>query len=183
MSKSGNGKNRVCLPCRIKYPSKFTEDSKSFNITSICSECSSELTMIHDSVRVPKKNKNKLWIKLTDDIVNKKVVVPVCKSQFNFQQWKEDPAHEALDKKLHDKSRRQKSRAKFVEVKNTSPDFYERVKSFFVEYYKNDDFSFYYNQSNKFVEENKKSFNILFRHYLLSPKDYGLTERKILFSR
>jgi hypothetical protein len=64
MTKRAGGVNRICIPCKKKYPSKFTNDPTSFNVTSVCSDCGGELTNIPDSVAAPKKKDNKGWKEL-----------------------------------------------------------------------------------------------------------------------
>jgi len=51
LSKSGGGVNRVCLPCRIKYPSEFTDNSKAFN--SVEKESESEKQQMSKTVKCP----------------------------------------------------------------------------------------------------------------------------------
>lgn len=81
MTKKAGGKNRVCLPCHKKYPSKFTNDPKSFNVTSVCSDCGGDLTEITDSIPVPKKKDAKGWRELVRAVENEDFsAYPGCRS-------------------------------------------------------------------------------------------------------
>jgi hypothetical protein len=78
MSRSSGGKNRVCFPCRIKYAGLIDLD-KLVNQTTVCSECSSELTLIPDYVEIPKKQNVKGWKLLHTKFINKESLHPKSK--------------------------------------------------------------------------------------------------------
>ncbi len=130
MSKRSGGTNRICLHCRLKYPGKFTNNAKDFNITSVCSVCTRPLTLIHDSVRIPKRKQVKLWEKLAKDIANGTVETPVCKVWRARQLYKEHPEHEAIDDRIRARELRQKRREQSQSLEDAFPgitkDFVER---------------------------------------------------------
>lgn len=128
MSKRSGGKNRVCLPCRIKYPGQFTHDPTSANVTQVCSECAADLTLIPDSIRVPKKSDVKAWNALSNDAAAGEFDMPLCASNEKKRFYRDHPEHEALDCKLADKARRTQSREEFQKISSTYPGFAELVQ-------------------------------------------------------
>jgi hypothetical protein len=168
MSKSGGGVNRVCLPCRIKYPSKFTDDPKSSNVTSVCSECGEDLTPLHDSVLVPKKRNFKAWKKLATDIKNNTVITPVCSYNKDSRLWKEFPDTKARDYKLDDQANRQESRQRFLNAKTTHPDLVSEITQCLKIHGSGIEV---HNNFKHLEEEDKIIFNIVNRHFLITPKD------------
>lgn len=78
MSRSSGGKNRVCFPCRIKYAGLIDLD-KLVNQTTVCSECSNELTLIPDYVEIPKKLNIKGWNSLHKKLLSKESLHPESK--------------------------------------------------------------------------------------------------------
>ncbi|MDK9789900.1 hypothetical protein [Vibrio sp. D431a] len=101
MSKRGGGRNRVCFPCRKKYPSQFTTDSKKYNVTSVCSECSGVLSSVPDSVVIPKSHQLGRWKKLKAQYDSGQIVTPACDSNISLRHWNQYPEHLKLDSKLH----------------------------------------------------------------------------------
>ncbi|CAH7419751.1 hypothetical protein VCHA53O466_50368 [Vibrio chagasii] len=93
MSKSGGGVNRVCFSCRLKFPSPFTDDSKTYNITSVCCECGGELCSISDSYRVPSRMKVKEWKKLEKELLTKTLITPMCDSNMSLFHTSMYPEH------------------------------------------------------------------------------------------
>lgn len=128
MSKRSGGKNRVCLPCRIKYPGQFTHDPTSANMTQVCSECAAELTLIPDSIRVPKKTNVKAWNALSNEAAAGTFAMPLCPSNEKKRFYRECPEHEALDCKLADKARRTQLREEFQKISSTYPGLADLVQ-------------------------------------------------------
>lgn len=132
MSKRSGGRNRVCFPCRLKYPGKFTSDAKNTNITDVCSECSGELTLIHDSVRVPKRHQVKLWKKLQKEFEAGTLETPAGSHNQMRRHYGEYPEHIALDNKLEAQATRREKReatdALELEFPGITNDFLERYR-------------------------------------------------------
>lgn len=123
MSKRGQGKNRVCFPCRKKYPSKFTDDSKRFNVTSVCSECGSELTSIPDSIRIPKTHQVSRWRALEKQYSTKSLVTPAGRNNQVLRHWNMYPEHMRLDSKLHKKEVRHEIQSDFYTLLKNKNEF------------------------------------------------------------
>lgn len=132
MSKRSGGKNRVCFPCRLKYPGKFTSDAKNTNITDVCSECSGHLTSIPDSIRVPKRHQVKLWKKLQADIEDGTVETPAGSYNQLRRHYSQYPEHEVIDRKLRNRANRREKREAAEALESAYPgiieDFLERYR-------------------------------------------------------
>ena len=168
MSRSGGGVNRVCLPCRIKYPSKFTDDPKTFNVTSVCSECGEGLTPLHDSVLVPKKRNIKAWEKLARDIKNGTVITPVSSYNKESSLWKEFPDTKVRDYKLQDQANRQESRQRFLNARLMHADLVNDIITCLNTHGTGIEV---HNQFKHLGEIDKKIFNVVYRHFLITPSD------------
>ncbi|PSV00426.1 hypothetical protein [Photobacterium kishitanii] len=114
VSKKGGGTNRVCFKCRLKFPSKFTDDSKNTNITNLCCNCGNELSLIPDSYIVPKKTQFKEWLELEANYHS---------GWAKRRQQHSDlyPEHKTIDMNLHLRRVRVLNMARFEKIVNDKP--------------------------------------------------------------
>lgn len=173
MSKRSGGKNRVCLACQIKYPGQFTTDPTKANVTQVCSECAGPLTLIPDSVRVPKKTDRKGWAKLTAEVAAGNISRPLHPYREKRRFYAEHPEHEKLDRKLEDKARRTELREELQQLQAAYPNLCEQV---LVRYERIEDFDFSFENiahdlcqvRNDLPKEKEKAKILVCRAYSLS---------------
>lgn len=130
MSKKSGCKNRVCLKCRIKYPGAFTNDSKHFNITSVCSECGGELTDIPDSVRVPRKHQVRLWRKLEQQVKDGEIERPLSEHSITMKLWDSDKRHMILDGQIRGRAYQRELRENIAKLYQERPDEVDKVLNY-----------------------------------------------------
>jgi hypothetical protein len=121
MSKRSGGRNRVCFPCRIKYPGKFTNDAKNYNVTNVCSECAGSLVEIHDSIRVPKRHQAKLWRKLQSELESGTLSIPASSHNELQRHYRIHPEHVAVDRRISVRKRKHDNRERALSLDKRYP--------------------------------------------------------------